>query len=142
MMMKEGKYYEKIFRTFITISMCLLTILGLTIIDRPVLAFDEIGTYAVEEDFVISEDKTLNMGYGYVTCKVTVTYNSVGNTYTVKDVVCVQHFSFTQFGLVLHDISSSPSRGQRITNDKVIVKFKVFNRFGGVSWDYSCNLYL
>lgn len=103
---------------------------------------DNIDLYGFEETYTIQADKGLINGYGYVTCKVGITYNSVGNTYKVAWVQCVPHLSSSYPFLKCGGVAVDPKVGNIITGNYVTVSFNVGEGTTANVVRYSVNIYL
>lgn len=135
---------KTISRKFLSIITCISMILISSLTLTTAHAYDgqSIESRAIEETFIIQADKVLNHKHGYVTCIVWITYNSVGNTYTVSNVDLSPHFANSWRGLSIPQYSVNPKVGNKVTGDYVTVSFTVFSKVSLSSWDYSCKIYL
>lgn len=135
---------KTISRKFLSIITCISMMFISSLALNTAHAYDgqSIEPRAVEETYIIQADKVLNNRHGYVTCKVWITYNSVGNTYTVSNVDLSPHFANSFRGLSIPKYSVNPKVGSKVTGDYVTVSFTVFSKVSLTSWDYSCKVYL
>lgn len=113
----------------IALSLCLVFITTLSFGYKYVNATSNVSTLrGLEEKYTVSRDLAIydNGGtyLGYITCKLTIQYNSVGNTFRLIAVDYNDVMITSPTGYV-SKCTSTPSVGSYITGDFVKVNFEI-----------------